>query len=210
MKKHIILLLAAVLCAAAFTSCEQPESEKRSAEEFIKEKLGNPAGLKLNSLWYEDMETLADQLDDRLEYFTNCARMDSAYVEYARSSIESYNDIPSLHNELQAQLEEAQAQYGHSLRILHFLDSLKKRDIVSENLPDRRSYLTFPVATYYTAFYTYKDPNGVRQYEQMNLRMTGYRVNAYRYDGDNEWIPVNDQPWFQIPGYYKLLETQKP
>ena len=193
MKKLIILILGTALLL--LTGCAPGDPRQKTAEQYVMGLCELPSTYKTVSFTEIGRETLRDQIDERISYFTSVAERDSSEVVRALSLYESEkNNRNSQYVEVLKQSHEnAVNSYSKTYTKLRYLNELLETSTKLHEIVTTVCLLTF------------KNTNqlGVTFENNIELRFNDrLEVVAYKMPFSEEWITEGN--WFQIPGYYDI------
>lgn len=191
MKKLIILILGTALLL--LTGCVPSDPRQKTAEQYVMGLCELPSTYKTVSFTEIGRETLRDQIDERISYFTSVAERDSSEVVRALSLYESEKKNPNSQyvEGLKQSHEDAVSNYSKTYTKLRYLNELLETSTKLDEV----------VAT--VCLLTFKNTNqlGVTFENNIELRFNDrLEVVAYKMPFSDEWITEGN--WLQIPGYY--------
>lgn len=184
-------------------SCNS-NNEKKVLEKTLVSSLKAPSTYKFISFEQEGTVTLADEVDDRLEYFTERLRMDSLMVESSSKSLSSYIEMQERYRrsneesnikKTEEELAKRKEEYSRTREMVEHLKSIESSYADSYNKPTFRTYKLI-----YEAQNSFGAPLKDVCYGRFNMdgELVGIKLQE-----DSSWETLGK--FFSIPRYYELL-----
>lgn len=196
MKRFIIFTLMAIILGLSMTSCNK---EKKAMEEILVSSLKSPSSYKCVEFETESVWTLAREVNDRLEYFTERQKSSSRDIEH-------YNSMLNI---------EKESRYKSEFTIQMYEEYLKKAREDFEKETKMIEYLNSIETDYSDIYYKLSSKTYKLTYEAANGFGAQLRDVCYgRFDKDGELVAIKlseDDDWlllgnfFSIPHYYEMI-----
>lgn len=195
MKKFTFILCAAIAAMASLTSCN---SKRSQMEHVLKQLLIAPSSYHFVSLTESAKVTLADEVEERLEYFRHRAHSDSLSIDTYTSLLATSKSLArtfhSMEDEIkkdEERIEEYRAELAKTLGIIKHLES------IDSLYPDKYNQQSFAE---YSLTYNAANEYGTRiRYTAVGrFDMLGNLVSI-RPDLEESGILIGRV--FSIPGY---------
>lgn len=197
MKRFIIIATFVAMLAALF-ACSAPSVYQKASENYLKGLLDVPSGYKFVSFDVNNTETLRDQVQDRLTYFTSDQNLrpynysvESARERLDRAKKTKDNDSIKL---CQEEYDNAMERLRHEQEVISFLNSQLDKDDAELNEIEA-----------YNCKLVYEAPNvlGVPLQQVFYTRFDkNEQLIAYKYQ-DNNWTIIKE--YFSIPGFTEIV-----
>ena len=199
MKKYIYIFLAFMALIVTSISCSRPSVYQATSEISLIRTLKAPDSYKLISFEQVEQETLKEQIQNRMDYFSNLISYEEKDVQRAQ---ERLNECKKYLKEL---VPEAEQELGSALMTLQknkniytFLaEKLDKDEPALYQIVSRTFKLTYESINEFNA--------KLREvyYTRFNEKD---KLVATKNDEDSSWDLIGE--FFSIPGYYELVQKK--
>lgn len=199
MKKYIYIFVTIAALIVTSISCSKPSVYQATSETSLIQTLKTPDSYKLISFEQVEQETLKEQIQNRMDYFSNLISYEEKDVQRAQ---ERLNECKKYLKEL---IPEAEQELGSALLTLQkdkniytFLsEKLDKDEPALYQIVSRTFKLTYEAINEFNA--------KLREvyYTRFNEKD---KLVATRNNEDSSWDLVGE--FFSIPGYYELVQKE--
>lgn len=192
-----------MLILVSVASCNELRKERKQTESVLIESLKSPSTYKFISFEEDETETLLDEIEDRVSYYSTLASYDSSKVVRCDGYIKEWKEFGEQKyvDEYTEEREKAQKDYLSNKEIVSYLEKLK---IKYSNELDKVTFKTYRIT-----------------FESMNSFGAMLKSSwLARFDTSREIVAVKDEDsgigwvllkehFFSIPGYYEFINNNK-